>query len=184
MFWMHRRIRFSQVGTLIVLLAGVVINSSMASALSLEVVEELALASDPGVQSVESNQLALEEMSIVARQLPDPLLKMGLVSLPADTFNLGQEAMTQVQIGLVQNFPRGKTRELTSAQIGLKSQGMGEQARDQELQIMLAVREQYLEVAKQHYLARINAETIAAFSDVADITQDYYATGRVQQHPF
>jgi outer membrane protein TolC len=89
--------------------------------------------------------------------------------------------MTQVQVGLVQKFPRGKSRELQSAQIGLKSQGLGEMARDQELQILLAVREQYLEVFKQQHLARINSEAIAAFSDVADITQDYYATGRVQQ---
>ena len=47
--------------------------------------------------------------------------------------------------------------------------------------ILLAVREQFLEVAKQRHLARINAAAITAFSDVADITEDYYATGRVQQ---
>ncbi len=149
--------------------------------LSLELAEQLALSSDPGVQSVQANQRALEEMAVAADQLPDPLLKMGLANLPTDTFNLGQEAMTQVQVGLIQKFPRGRSRELTSEQMGLKSQGLGEIAHDQELQILLAVREQYFEVAKQQYLARINEEAISAFSDVADITQDYYATGRVQQ---
>ena len=115
-------------------LAGLAISSNItASALSLEDVEELALASDPGVQAVESNRLALEEMSVAAEQLPDPLLKMGLVALPMDTFNLGQEAMTQVQLGLVQKFPRGKSRSLRSEQIGLRSQGLNEIARDQEL---------------------------------------------------
>jgi len=182
MSWMHKCIRFSQAPALFVVLAGVAISSSIAaSALSLEVVEELALVSDPGVQSIESNRLALEEMSVAAEQLPDPLLKMGLVSLPTDTFNLGQEPMTQVQVGLVQKFPRGKSRSLRSEQIGLRSQGLTEMARDQELRILLAVREQFLEVAKQRHLARINAEAITAFTDVADITEDYYATGRVQQ---
>lgn len=182
MLSMHQGIRSCRVRVLFTVLAGITLSSnSVASTLSLELAEELALASDPGVQSVQANQLALEEMSIAAEQLPDPLLKMGLANLPVDTFNLGQEAMTQVQFGLIQRFPRGKTRELSSEQIGLKSQGLGEMARDQELQILLAVREQYFEVAKQQYLARINAEAISAFSDVADITQDYYATGRVQQ---
>lgn len=182
MLWMHRRISFSQGRALIAILAGLAISSNItASALSLEVVEELALASDPGVQAVESNRQALEEMSVAAEQLPDPLLKMGLVALPMDTFNLGQEAMTQVQLGLVQKFPRGKSRSLRSEQIGLRSQGLNEIARDQELRILLAVREQFLEVAKQRHLARINAAAITAFSDVADITEDYYATGRVQQ---
>lgn len=182
MFWMHRRIRFPQVHNLLVALVGIVLSTNItASALSLAVVEELALASDPGVQSVQSNRLALEEMSVAAKQLPDPLLKMGLVNLPTDTFNLGQEAMTQVQVGMVQKFPRGKSRSLLSEQIGLKSQGLDEVVRDQELQILLAVREQFLEVVKQRHLASINEEAITAFSDVADITQDYYATGRVHQ---
>ena len=124
MFWMHKRIGFSQVTALFVVLTGVAISSSIAaSILSLEVAEELALVSDPGIHSIESSKLALEEMSVAAGQLPDPLLKMGLVSLPTDTFNLGQEAMTQVQLGLVQKFPRGKSRSLLSEQIGLRSQG-------------------------------------------------------------
>jgi outer membrane protein TolC len=63
----------------------------------------------------------------------------------------------------------------------MKSQGLTEIARDQELRILLQVREQFLEVAKQKHLARINAEAITAFTDVADITKDYYATGRVHQ---
>lgn len=182
MFWMHRGIRLRQGPELFVVLAGIALSSNIAaSALSLEIVEELALASDPGVQSVQARQLALEEMSVAAEQLPDPLLKMGLVSLPTDTFNLGQEAMTQVQLGIVQKFPRGNSRSLRSEQIGLRSQGLDKMARDQELRILLAVREQFLEVAKQKHLAVINAEAITAFSDVADITQDYYATGRVHQ---
>jgi len=182
MFWMQKRIRFSQTCVVFVVLAGVVMSSNIAaSALSLQMAEELAVASDPGIRSVESNRLALEEMSVAAEQLPDPLLKMGLMSLPTDTFNLGQEAMTQVQVGLIQKFPRGKSRSLRSEQIGLKSQGLTQMARDQKLRILLGVREQFLEVAKQRHLAKINAEAITAFSGVADITEDYYATGRVQQ---
>jgi outer membrane protein TolC len=182
MFGMQKRIKPGRVPVVCTVLAGVALTTHIeASVLSLELAEELALASDPGVQSVESNRLALEEMSVAAEQLPDPLLKLGLVSLPTDTFDLGQEAMTQVQFGMVQKFPRGKSRSLRSEQIGLKSRGLDEMARDQELRILLAVREQFLEVAKQRHLANINAEAITAFSDVADITQDYYATGRVQQ---
>ena len=155
--------------------------NAAASGLSLRKVEALALAADPGVQSVQANQTALQEMAIAAEQLPDPMLKMGLVALPTDSFNLGQEAMTQVQIGVVQKFPRGKSRSLRSEQIGLKSKSLDAIARDQELRILLAVREQYLEVAKQKQLLKINAEAIEVFSDVADITQEYYATGRKQQ---
>jgi outer membrane protein TolC len=179
---MHKSISFNQVLNVLVVLAGTVTSMTVAaSGLSLEHAEDLALMADPAVQAVEANRLALDEMAVAARQLPDPLLKMGLVSLPTDTFNLGQEAMTQVQLGLVQKFPRGHTRSLRSEQVGLRSEGLDEIARDQRLRIILSVREQFLEVVKQHHLAEINADAIEAFSDVADITQEYYATGRVHQ---
>lgn len=182
MYCMHRGIGPLRFRTLLAAVSGLVLSSNVAaSALSLADAEQLALAADPVVQSVESRQLALEEMSVAEAQLPDPMIKMGLMSLPTDTFNLGQEPMTQVQFGLVQKFPRGKTRSLRSEQTSLKSQGLDEMARDQELQILLAVREQYLEVLKQERLAAINLDAVQAFSDVADITLDYYATGRVQQ---
>ena len=182
MLWMHTRTRSRRLFAATLVIAGIVFSfNSQASALSLAAVENLALSSDPGVQSVRASQKALDELSVAADQLPDPLLKMGLVSLPMDTFNLGQEAMTQVQLGLVQKFPRGSSRALRSEQIGLKSQGLDELARDKELQVLLAVREQFLEVAKQKKLARINADAIGAFTDLAEITQQYYATGRVQQ---
>jgi outer membrane protein TolC len=158
-------------------------NSSavFAAGLSLAAAESLALEDDPGVSRIESSRQALDELAVAAEQLPDPIIKMGLMSLPTDTFEFGQEAMTQVQVGVVQKFPRGRSRELRSAQYELRSDGLDEAARDRALQTKLAVRELYVEVVKQGELARINRDAIAAFAEVADITRDYYATGRVQQ---
>ena len=182
MLWMHKRISYIRVSATYCVLIGLISSNVGASGLSLGAAEELALEADPGVRSVEARKLALEEMAVAAEQLPDPMLKLGLVSLPTDTFNLEQEAMTQAQVGLVQKFPRGKSRSLRSTQTYLKSEVLDEAVQDKELQIRLAVREQFLEVLKQQELARINAEAISAFSDVADITKEYYGTGRVHQH--
>ena len=153
----------------------------LAAGLSLEAAEAMALADDPAVRMTHSSRQALEERSVAAEQLPDPMVKMGLMSLPTDSFNLGQEPMTQVQVGVVQKFPRGNSRELRAQQLDQQSQGLDASARDQALQIALAVREQYLEILKQKELARINDEAIGAFSEVVDITRDYYSSGRAQQ---
>src|SRR5210317_1751215 len=134
MSWMHRSISYIQVFITVCVLAGFTFSSNIqATGLTLGAAEELALASDPGVQSVEASKLALEEMSVAAEQLPDPLLKMGLVSLPTDTFNLGQEPMTQVQFGMVQKFPRGKSRALQSQQFTQRSDGLDAMVRDRRL---------------------------------------------------
>jgi len=152
-----------------------------AAGLSLAQAESMALRQDPSLLEVESRRTVMEEMAVASGQLPDPMLRMGFMSLPTDTWNLGQEPMTQAVIGVTQKFPRGKTRALRAEQILEQAGALDETLQDQRLRVALAVREDYLEVLKQLKLAEINAEAIRAFSDLADITQDYYATGRVQQ---
>ncbi len=152
-----------------------------ASALSLNEIERLALREDPSVELIEANRLALDELSVAAGQLPDPMLKLGLMSLPTDTFHLGQEAMTQIQVGLIQKFPRGQSRALSAQQIRQRSEGLDETVVEQKLRILLDVREQFLETIKQQQLLKINADAIRVFSELADVTQDYYATGKVNQ---
>jgi outer membrane protein TolC len=152
-----------------------------AETLSLGQAEALALRADPSLQSIESRRAAMEELAVASEQLPDPMLRAGLMSLPTDTWNLGQEPMTQAVIGVTQKFPRGHSRALRSEQMQEQASALDENLRDQRLRIQLAVREDYLEVLKQEKLAAINAGAIRAFADLADITEDYYATGRVQQ---
>jgi outer membrane protein TolC len=162
--------------------AGVAISLNVdASGLGLNEVERLALRKDPSIELVKANRLALDELSVAAEQLPDPLLKLGMMSLPTDTFNLGQEAMTQVQVGLIQKFPRGHSRALSAQQIRQRSEGLDKSVAEQKLRILLDVREQFLETIKQQHLLAINAEAIRVFSELADVTQDYYATGKVNQ---
>jgi len=182
MFSMHPRISYRQLPAAATMFFGLALTFGvLAGELSLEDAEALAVSADPGIQSVEANRQALDEMAVAAKQLPDPMLKVGLMSVPTDSFRLGQEPMTQAQLGLVQKFPRGRSRSLRSEQISLRSEALDETVRDQELKVILMVREQYLEVVKQKQLAKINAEASVVFSDLVDITQDYYATGRVHQ---
>ncbi len=152
-----------------------------AQLLSLEQAEALAMERDPAIEAVLSRQVALDELGVASGEMPDPMIKFGVMALPTDTFHLGQEPMTQVQVGVIQRFPRGSSRDLRAAQYQERSRGLDEVARDQQLRIRLDVREQYLEVLKQHRLGEINAKAEVVFTDLAEITQDYYATGQVQQ---
>lgn len=173
------------VSTLLVLVATAVTTMASpglrAQELDLAAAESLALAGDPSVEAVRSRRSALNELGVAAGQLPDPMLKMGVMALPTDSFQLGQEPMTQVAVGVVQKFPRGDSRELRAEQFSERATALDESARDLELRIILSVREEFLEVLKQRRLAEINQDAEAAFSDLEEITRDYYATGRARQ---
>lgn len=149
--------------------------------LSLEQAEALAVDRDPAVAAVRSRKSALDELQVAASQLPDPMLKFGVMSLPTDSWQLGQEPMTQLQVGVIQRFPRGDSRELRAQQLQERARALDEVAGDKQLLVRMAVRENYLEVLKHQRLGEINAEAEAVFSDLAEITQDYYATGQVAQ---
>jgi outer membrane protein TolC len=157
------------------------VGQAQAEGLSLQAAEAIATRQDPSVEAMESRRQALDEMAVASAQLPDPMVKAGLMSLPTDTWKLDQEPMTQVLIGISQKFPRGKSRKLKSEQFSEQSKALDESAQDMRLRIRLSVRDAYLDVLRQIKLAQVNNEAITAFADLEDITQDYYATGRVQQ---
>lgn len=152
-----------------------------ADGLSLADAERIALDQAPSLKAVAARQVAIEQRAVAAGELPDPMLKAGFMSLPTDTFHLGQEPMTQVQVGIVQKFPRGSSRALRAEQMQERSAALGQMALDERLRLRLAVTEEYIEIIRQRKLAEINLEARSAFTELEDITRGYYATGKVQQ---
>ena len=61
--------------------------------------------SNPNLAAMDARYRALQEIPAQQGTLPDPVLSLNAMNLPSDTFHLGQEAMTQMQIGLSQSFP-------------------------------------------------------------------------------
>jgi len=66
----------------------------------------------------DASALAAQQMAVAARQLPDPILKLGVDSLPvngADAGSLTRDSMTTRTIGLSQEFTRAEKRRARSA---------------------------------------------------------------------
>lgn len=66
---------------------------------------EIALSNNPGLQEIAARVRAAEAVPPQAGSLPDPMLTFSAMNLPTDTFDLDQEPMTQMRIGLSQSFP-------------------------------------------------------------------------------
>jgi outer membrane protein TolC len=83
--------------------------------LELEEAVLIALEHNPELASLQAQSAAMRTMPSQAGALPDPMLSLNAMNLPADTFDTGQEPMTQMQIALSQSFPfpgkRGLKRE-------------------------------------------------------------------------
>lgn len=80
--------------------------------LELTSVINAAIENDPWLRQSVQMQDALLDESIAEGALPDPRITIGAANLPTDTFDTGQEAMTQATIGFTQRIPRGDSRRL------------------------------------------------------------------------
>ena len=84
---------------------------------SLSLDEALRTAVDRSQKVVAQDALVLSarEQAVSAAQLPDPVLKLGVDSLPmdgAEAFNLTSGSMTMRRIGVMQEIPRAEKRQL------------------------------------------------------------------------
>jgi outer membrane protein, heavy metal efflux system len=63
------------------------------------------IAQNPTLSEVQARYQAMLEIPSQRGTLPDPVLGLNAMNLPTDSFNVGQEPMTQTQIGLSQVLP-------------------------------------------------------------------------------
>ncbi len=152
-----------------------------AANLTISEAEQLALSSDYSMLAIKARSQSMSELSVAAEKLPDPQLKLGFANLPTDTFNLGQEAMTQAVVGVRQTFPRGHTRALSSKRMNESVARIDAEAEDRRHTVLLAVREEYIRVYLHQERQNILRQSLVVFADLAEITRDYYATGRAHQ---
>lgn len=80
--------------------------------LTLETAVAIALKNSPDLGALSAKSSALEAVPPQVGALPDPVLSLNAMNLPTDTFDLDQEPMTQLQLGLSQSIPYPGKRRL------------------------------------------------------------------------
>jgi len=150
-------------------------------ALNLKQAEQLAIRSDPIIESYKATSLSFIDESVANDTLPDPKLRLGAVNVPVDTFDLEQEQMTQIKVGIQQDFPRGDVLSIKHKQSQFLSRASLSMADDAQLQILRDVRENYLNLYYEVSAYKIIRETRKLFSELVKITESNYAAGRVNQ---
>ncbi|WP_199610033.1 TolC family protein [Flocculibacter collagenilyticus] len=68
---------------------------------------DLAIKNDPWLTANHQQQQATLAQRTAVAQLPDPKMSLSLNNLPMSSLSFDQEAMTQLKVGISQQFPRG-----------------------------------------------------------------------------
>jgi len=104
-----RKSRHSLVGFCLVLLLGsfsrAAASAELESVLTLAEARSNALSSNPGLAEMQERYEALTHIAPQVSSLPDPVVSLNAMNLPWDSFDVNQEPMTQMQVGVSQMFP-------------------------------------------------------------------------------
>lgn len=103
--------------------------------LKLSEAARLALRNQPLLEAQAAVIDAAAENAVAAGQWPDPKLRVGLASLPLDTFSYTQEPMTQMTIGVSQTVPGGDKARLARARGERETEQAGQQLAASRLRV-------------------------------------------------
>lgn len=144
-----------------------------------EAVRIAVTAQDPAYARFEARASAEEDRAVSDSQLPDPTVRATLASLPTDTFAFGQEPMTQAQIGLRQEIPRGSTlrlnREKREGAADIERMRRDATIRNVELAVRLAWFDKFYATNAQSIVNK-NRRAVA---DLIDVLSASFAQGKL-----
>lgn len=146
--------------------------------LTLEEAESRALASHPSLEELAARIQAAESRANAAGQLPDPRLSVGANNVPVDTFDLDQEPMTQLKVGLSQDFPPPGTLDLRRERQAREGEAYRARRADTRAELVRRVRNAWLE---RFYLDRALAElaeNLELFEELLAIARSQYRVGK------
>jgi len=149
--------------------------------LTLAEAEDRALLAEPGQQALQAKAAALRERGVVAGELPDPMLRVGLNNFPIQSGGFTTEGMTHAAVGLRQVFPAGKTRSINTRRFDLMASEMYENAEARGRNVLTAARSAWLDLYYWELAHGLVLESRPFFDDLATITRSLYAVGRKSQ---
>lgn len=154
--------------------------TAMAGELSLAQAVALAIAQDPWQSGSRHTEQALADEAVAAGTLPDPKLSLSAGNLPIDTFDLRQEPMTQLSVGISQTFPRGSSRAIARAQKQLLAAREPMRRLDRQAKVRASVTGLWLEAFQAQESIRLIRADYALFEQLVDAARSNYTTAMAQ----
>lgn len=145
---------------------------------SLDQAVEMALKKDHWQLSNLQQEQALRSEAIAVAQLPDPKVRVALANLPLDSFDFNQENMTQLQLGLSQQFPRGNSLSLKQQQVELRADRNPLQRYERSAQLKLQVTQTWLKLHQSEQQLALLKRKKHIFDELVAISRANFRSGK------
>ena len=150
---------------------------------SLEQAITLAQQNDPWLHGSRLKQSAVENRSIASGTLPDPKVSLGIMNLPTDTWDLDQEGMTQLKVGVSQMFPRGDSLEIKKDQLQIEYTKFPLLREDRKAKLKSQVSQLWLDAYLAQQTIKLIEDDWSLFEQMAEVAKASYSNvvGKTRQ---
>ncbi|UIP29502.1 TolC family protein [Photobacterium sp. TLY01] len=138
----------------------------------------LALRNDASQAQLAAQSSALRETAVASATQMDPKLKVGVGGLPVDSFQFDEDPMTNISVGLMQQFERGDTLELLARKARQQAEGVDWQIQARQREVANSITQLWLELGYQQYAERVFRENQRLMSEMAGFIRTNYAIGK------
>jgi len=143
--------------------------------------ERIAVERDAVLRQLATESVAMRERGVAEGQLMDPKLRFGAVNVPVDSFSLDAEDMTMLEVGLSQEFPAGRTRELARRRMEQSASAAEAVSADRRLVVQREVRRAWTELAWVAQARRQVTEQVEWVDQMRAAARARYASGEGRQ---
>jgi outer membrane protein TolC len=142
---------------------------------------EQAILLSPELKMLEAKRNAAYSKLNINTNLPDPVLTLGLINVPTNSFSFDQEPMTQKIVGVRQTFPfPGKLGAIENAS-AIDTLIIDQEIRDAENEIRKIVSEKYYELSYLKRSIELSKESKLLLQDIAKVVSTKYTVGSASQ---
>ena len=139
---------------------------------------EIALSQDSNRKQYFAQSQAMRETGIASATLMDPKLKVGFGGLPVDSFQFDEDPMTNISVGLMQQFERGDTLDLQQKKAGQQADGLALQVEARELTVANSMTQLWLELGYQQVAEGVMRENRRLLVELENYVQTNYSIGK------
>ncbi|MGY0615445.1 TolC family protein [Vibrio sp. FJH11] len=138
----------------------------------------VALNNDGNRKQFFAQSEAMRESGVASATLMDPKLKVGFGGLPVDSFKFDEDPMTNISVGLMQQFERGSTLDLQQKKANQQADGLSLQVHTRELDVANNMTKLWLELGYQQQAEQIMLENRRLMKEMERFIQTNYSIGK------
>ncbi len=139
---------------------------------------ESALMSDTARSQYAAQSQAMRESGVASATLMDPKLKVGFGGLPVDSFKFDEDPMTNISVGLMQQFERGATLNLNKRIANQQADGVAYQIQVREREVANNITQLWLELGYLQYAESLIKENQRLMAEMEQYAQTNYSIGK------